>query len=113
MIVAATARAALGALEQAAFDVLVSDIGMPEEDGYDLIRHVRALDAGRGGQIPALAVTAYARIEDRDKAIAAGYHEHAVKPIEPAELAAAVATLTGRSEGKRGDPKNRDEGSRK
>jgi two-component system CheB/CheR fusion protein len=95
--VAATARAALGALEQASFDVLVSDIAMPEEDGYDLIRHVRALDAGRGGQIPALAVTAYAKIEDRDKAIAAGYHQHSVKPIEPAELAAAVATLTGRT----------------
>ena len=96
--VAAAAQAALEALEQAPFDVLVSDIAMQEEDGYDLIRKVRALDAGRGGRIPALALTAYARIEDRAAAIAAGYQQHAVKPIEPAELAAAVATLAGRAE---------------
>jgi len=96
--VAATARAALEALEQAPFDVVVSDIAMPEEDGYDLIRKVRALDAGRGGRIPALALTAYARIEDRAAAIAAGFQQHAAKPIEPAELAAAVATLAGRAE---------------
>jgi len=95
--VAATARAALEALEQALFDVLVSDIAMPEDDGYDLIRNVRALDAGRGGRIPALALTAYARAEDRAAALAAGYQQHAVKPIEPVELAAAVATLAGRA----------------
>ncbi len=94
--VAATARAALEALGQAPFDVLVSDIAMPEDDGHDLIRTVRALDAGRGGRIPALALSAYARIEDRAAAIAAGYQQHAAKPIEPAELAAAVATLAGR-----------------
>src|SRR5438128_6364489 len=96
--VAASARAALEALEKAPFDVLVSDIAMPEDDGYDLIRNVRARDAGRGGRIPALALTAYARGEDRVAAIAAGYQQHAVKPIEPAELAAAVATLAGRAE---------------
>ncbi len=96
--VAATARVALEAFEKAPFDVLVSDIAMPEEDGYDLIRNVRALDAGRGGRIPALALTAYARIEDRAAAIAAGYQQFATKPIEPAELAAAVATLAGRAE---------------
>jgi two-component system, chemotaxis family, CheB/CheR fusion protein len=96
--VAATARVALEALEKAPFDVLVSDIAMPEEDGYDLIRNVRALDAARGGRIPALAFTAYARIEDRAAAIAAGYQQFATKPIEPAELAAAVATLAGRAE---------------
>jgi CheY-like chemotaxis protein len=96
--VAATARAALEALERAPFDVLVSDIAMPEDDGYDLIRNVRALDAGRGGRIPALALTAYAKTEDRAAAITAGYQQHAVKPIEPAELAAAVATLAGRAE---------------
>jgi len=96
--VAATARVALEALEKAPLDVLVSDIAMPEEDGYDLIRNVRALDAGRGGRIPALALTAYARIEDRAAAIAAGYQQFATKPIEPAELAAAVATLAGRAE---------------
>jgi CheY-like chemotaxis protein/anti-sigma regulatory factor (Ser/Thr protein kinase) len=95
---AATARVALEALEKAPFDVLVSDIAMPEEDGYDLIRNVRALDAARGGRIPALAFTAHARIEDRAAAIAAGYQQFATKPIEPAELAAAVATLAGRAE---------------
>jgi two-component system CheB/CheR fusion protein len=94
---AATARAALEKLDQAPFDVLVSDIAMPEDDGYDLIRNVRALDAERGGRIPALALTAYARVEDRAAAISAGYQQHAAKPIEPAELAAAVATLAGRT----------------
>ena len=92
----ATARAALEALGQASFDVLVSDIAMADEDGYKFIRNVRALDAKRGGRIPALALTAYARIEDRTEAISAGYQQHAAKPIEPAELAAAVATLVGR-----------------
>jgi chemotaxis response regulator CheB len=101
--VAATAREALEMLEQLRFDVLVSDIVMPDEDGYDLIRKVRARDADRGGRIPALAVTAYARIEDRTAAVAAGYQQHAAKPIEPAELAAAVAAVLGRAEGTRGD----------
>jgi CheY-like chemotaxis protein len=91
-------RAALDALEQEPFDVLVSDIRMREEDGYDLIRKVRALDAERGGQIPALALTAYTRIEDREAALSAGFQQHAAKPIEPAELAAAVATLAGRGQ---------------
>jgi two-component system CheB/CheR fusion protein len=94
--VAANVRAALEALERVPFDVLVSDIVMPDEDGYDLIRNVRARGAERGGHIPALAVTAYARIEDRTAAIAAGYQQHAAKPIDPGELAAAVATLVGR-----------------
>jgi CheY-like chemotaxis protein len=94
---AATARAALEALEKAPFDVLVSDLAMPENDGYDLIRNVRALDAGRGGRIPALAL-AYARLGDRAAAMTAGYQQFATKPIEPAELAAAVATLAGRTE---------------
>ncbi len=100
---AENARAALEALEQEPFDVLVSDIRMREENGYDLIRSVRALDAERGGRIPALALTAYTRIEDRESALSAGFQQHAAKPIEPAELAAAVATLAGRSELKRGD----------
>ncbi|MEX2220542.1 MAG: chemotaxis protein CheB [Candidatus Rokuibacteriota bacterium] len=95
--VTATARAALEALGQAPFDVLVSDIAMPEADGYDLIRAVRSLDGEHGGQIPALALTAYARMEDRAEALAAGYQQHAAKPIEPLDLAAAVATLAGRT----------------
>jgi two-component system CheB/CheR fusion protein len=99
--VAANARVALETLVQTPFHVLVSDIRMPEEDGYALLRKVRALDAERGGQIPALALTAYTRIEDREAALSAGYQQHAGKPIEPAELAAAVATLAGRAEPKR------------
>ena len=69
---------------------------MPDQDGYDLIRKVRTLDPERGGGIPALAVTAYARFEDRLQAISAGYQQHAAKPNEPAGLAMAVATLIGR-----------------
>ena len=95
--VAANVRAALDVLDQEPVDVLVSDILMPEEDGYDLIRKVRAFDVERGGQIPALALTAYSRIEDREAALSAGYQQHAAKPIDPAELAAAVATLAGRT----------------
>jgi two-component system CheB/CheR fusion protein len=94
--VAATARAALETLEGGSFDVLVSDIAMPGEDGYDLIRTVRALDARQGGRIPALALTAYARVEDRLGTIAAGYQEHAAKPIEPGALVAVIATLAQR-----------------
>jgi len=101
--VTANAREALETLAHATFDVLVSDIRMPGEDGYALLRKVRALDAERGGQIPALALTAYTRIEDREAALSAGYQQHAAKPIEPAELAAAVATLAASTKRKRGD----------
>ena len=73
--------------------MLVSDIGMPEQDGYDLIEKVRALPADRGGTVPAAALTAYGRGEDRARAIAAGYHLHVPKPVMPEELIAAVATL--------------------
>ena len=97
--VTATARAALEALERAPFDVLVSDIAMPEVDGYDLIRRVRSLDAERGGGIPALALTAYAAPKDRIEAIASGYQRHVVKPIEPGDLAAAVAALAALGKG--------------
>jgi two-component system CheB/CheR fusion protein len=96
--VAATAEQALSALDRETFDVLVSDIALPEDDRYELIRKVRARDVGRGGQIPALALSAYAGIEDRAEAIAAGYQQHATKPIQPADLVAAVVTLAGRAE---------------
>jgi PAS domain S-box-containing protein len=75
-------------------DALLSDIGMPEEDGYDLIRRVRALPRRSGGDVPAAALTAYARPEDRRRMLNAGYSLHLPKPIEPAELVAVVATLT-------------------
>jgi len=78
-------------------DVLVSDIGMPGEDGYSLIKRVRALGPDRGGKVPALALTAYARSEDRVRAVAAGYQMHAAKPVEPAELITLVASLAGRT----------------
>jgi PAS domain S-box-containing protein len=76
--------------------VLVSDIEMPEEDGYAFVRKVRALDGGRGGKTPALALTAYGRVEDRLRALVAGFNMHVPKPVEPAELATVVASLAGR-----------------
>ena len=62
-------------------DVLVADIGMPEEDGYSFLRRVRTLSAAEGGAIPAAALTAYAQPEDRDRALAAGFQEHLPKPV--------------------------------
>jgi CheY-like chemotaxis protein len=89
----ATAREALEILDQWKPDVLVSDIGMPCEDGYDLMRKVRSLPAARGGQVPAAALTGYASSEDATRARAAGYQMHVPKPIIQAELVAAVASL--------------------
>nr|WP_275994145.1 PAS domain S-box protein [Argonema antarcticum] len=79
-------------------DVLVSDIGMPQEDGYSLIGKVRALDANEGGQTPAIALTAYARDEDHKQALSAGFQMHIAKPVEPGELAKVVATLAASAE---------------
>jgi len=93
----ASARDALSALAHQRPDILVSDIGMPEEDGYSLIEKVRVLDAQRGGRIPAVALTAYAAPEDRRRALAAGYELHVPKPVTPEELVTAVANLSGRS----------------
>jgi CheY-like chemotaxis protein len=81
----------------AAFDVLLSDIGMPDRDGYDLIGRIRAMAPDRGGAVPAAALTAFARPEDRSRALAAGYQAHVAKPVDPAELVRAVAELAGRS----------------
>ena len=77
-------------------DVIVSDIAMPDEDGYDLIRRLRELPANRGGSIPALALTAYAREEDRLRCIGSGFQAHLAKPVDPTELLAAVANLAAR-----------------
>ncbi|HEY6119948.1 MAG TPA: ATP-binding protein, partial [Pyrinomonadaceae bacterium] len=90
---------AIEALEEMArqpFDVLVSDIGMPEMDGYWLINKVRQLPAERGGEIPAAALTAYAGIEDCKRVLLAGFQMHIPKPVEPAELISAVASLAAR-----------------
>lgn len=80
-------------LEQLKPNVLVSDIGMPEENGYVLISRVRHLDAERGGNIPAIALTAYAHEEDKRQALKAGFQTHLSKPVEPAELVTVVANL--------------------
>jgi len=98
VVTAGSAQEALEAIEAERPDLLVSDIGMPGEDGYELIRKVRALPAGRGGKIPAIALTAYARTEDRLRALRAGYQMHVSKPVELSELVAVMASLIGRSD---------------
>jgi PAS domain S-box-containing protein len=90
---AASATEALQTLAREDIDLLVSDIGMPRMDGYQLIKEVRALDAERSGPLPAIAVTAYARPEDRQRSLLAGYQSHISKPLEARELIAAVASL--------------------
>lgn len=89
---AASAEGALRALTEASFDVLVSDIGMPEMDGLELIRRVRELP-GLASSVSALALTAYARAEDRTRAIRSGFDAHLAKPIDPAELLAVLGAL--------------------
>ena len=74
-------------------NMIVSDIGMPGEDGYDFIRKVRALPATDGGRTPAAALTAFARAEDRTRALRAGFQTHVAKPVESTELTAVVASL--------------------
>lgn len=96
VITVGSAQEALERLIQDRPDVLVSDIGMPDEDGYDLIRRVRALGQDNGGATPALALTAFARSEDRQRAFMAGFQLHVAKPVEPSELVAVVASLAGK-----------------
>jgi PAS domain S-box-containing protein len=90
---ASSSEEALSILQTQLPDVLISDIGMPGDDGYSLIRRVRALPDEKGGRIPAIALTAYARIEDRVKSMVSGFQHHLSKPIEPTELIAVVARL--------------------
>jgi CheY-like chemotaxis protein len=87
------AEEALDALDESAFDVVLSDIAMPGEDGYSLIEKIRA----RGNNVPAIAFTAYAREEDKQLALASGFQRHLAKPIAPNDLAAAVAEVVGRT----------------
>ncbi len=94
---ASAAGPALQLLEQEQPHVLVSDIGMPDVDGYEFLRRVRALGAARGGKIPAIALTAFARPEDRTRALRAGFMVHLSKPVEPYELIATVASVVGRN----------------
>ena len=93
---APSAPEALNALAAEAPDVLVSDIGMPGMDGFELIRELRRRGSGNGGTVPAVALTAYAGEESRRQALAAGFEEHVAKPAEPQELLNAVARLAGR-----------------
>jgi CheY-like chemotaxis protein len=86
-------RDALGAVARAKPDVIVADIGMPDEDGYALMERLRTMERDAGHRVPALALTAYARDEDRARAMAAGYQLHMAKPVEPARLTDAVARL--------------------
>jgi signal transduction histidine kinase/ActR/RegA family two-component response regulator len=90
---ASSAAGALAVLDVWTPDLIISDIGMPTEDGYSLIRKIRARPPERGGQVPALALTAYARVEDRLQVLAAGFQMHLPKPIEPSELLAVVSSL--------------------
>ncbi|MFP2957612.1 ATP-binding protein [Myxococcus sp. 1LA] len=93
---ASSADEALAALHKGTFDVLVSDVGMPHEDGYRFITRVRALPVEQGGAIPAVALTAYTRMEDRTRALLAGFTTHVPKPIEPVELMAVIASMASR-----------------
>lgn len=88
-----SAAEALEKLESATFDGLISDIGMPDEDGYTLIGKVRQLPSDKNGRLPAIALTAYARVEDRVRALNAGFQAHIPKPVEPIELVAVVVSL--------------------
>jgi signal transduction histidine kinase/ActR/RegA family two-component response regulator len=91
-----SAAEALQAVQAWRPDVLVSDIEMPEEDGYSLIRKVRALDPGHGGKTPAVALTAYGRTQDRMQSLTAGYSMHVPKPVDPGELTTIIASLATR-----------------
>lgn len=95
--IASSAGEAIKLLEQGFVpDIILSDIGMPDKDGYDFMQQVRRMD-GEVAEVPAAALTALARLEDRKRALMAGYQTHLAKPVDPAELVAMVASLTGRT----------------
>jgi PAS domain S-box-containing protein len=97
VITSPSAAEALAAIEKHKPDILISDLGMPDEDGYSLISKIRALPAEQGGQIPAAALTAYARAEDRMRVLRSGFQFHLPKPVDSAELVTVVASLAGRA----------------
>src|SRR5262249_19235552 len=94
VVTASSARDALNALEHSHPDALVSDLAMPEQSGYELIEDIRSRGPERGGDIPAVALTAHARVEDRVHALTAGFQMYMSKPVDPGELVAVVANLT-------------------
>jgi len=89
----ATASEAIEAIKKSQLDVLVSDIGMPGEDGYTLIRKIRAIDPNQGGKIPAVALTAYAGVQDQSQTLSAGFQIHLPKPVNPSQLATVLSNL--------------------
>jgi CheY-like chemotaxis protein len=93
---AGSGREALDAVTRERLDVLVSDIRLPDTDGYELIRKIRDIERALGRYTPAVALTAYPRVEDRARALQAGYQMHVSKPVAPHDLAAVIATLTNR-----------------
>jgi CheY-like chemotaxis protein len=96
---AASAAEAADALERSRFDVLVSDLAMPDEDGFSLVRRLRARPDAAGGRIPAAALSAHARAEDRARALLAGFDVHVGKPVDLSELAAVVRELVAGRDG--------------
>ncbi len=97
VMTANSASEAFEMIKREKFDVVISDIGMPDEDGFSLIGKIRDLPNEQGGTVPAIALTAYARAEDRVQMLRSGFQMHLAKPVEPAELVAAVANLAGRT----------------
>jgi len=97
VFIALSAREGLDILRDQRPDIIVSDIGMPDQDGYELMRQIRKLPEKEGGAIPAIALTAFARPEDRKQAFSVGYQKHLAKPVEPHELLTAIATLASTS----------------
>ncbi|HEY6065970.1 MAG TPA: response regulator [Thermoanaerobaculia bacterium] len=97
VVAVSTAAEGFQAIRRSVPDVLVSDIAMPDEDGYSLVRRMRRLPPEKGGRVPAIAVSAYAREEDRLRALAAGFQLHVSKPLDPADVVALVARLARRA----------------
>jgi CheY-like chemotaxis protein len=95
--IAASARDAFALFKERAPNLLISDLGMPEVDGFELLDWVRHLEREQGSQVPAIALTAFARSEDRLSALEAGFSAHISKPVEPSELIATVASVVGPS----------------
>jgi CheY-like chemotaxis protein/anti-sigma regulatory factor (Ser/Thr protein kinase) len=91
-----SSQEALTLFEQEQFDLVIGDIGMPGIDGYELIKRIRQLEKGQQRRVPAVALTAYARVQDRMRAILAGFNTHVPKPVEANELITIVGSLTGR-----------------
>jgi CheY-like chemotaxis protein len=95
VVTASSGAEALEAIDREAFDAAILDIGLPEMDGFELLTQIRARPRDRQGNLPAAALTAYARAVDRARSLTAGFQLHLSKPVQPNELAAAVLSLTG------------------